>query len=68
MEDKIPLTSAEKKRRFRNKMKDNGYCEIGVWIDPKHKKTVRDFVETLSKPASKTNPNQGSLFKDSPQD
>lgn len=63
-ERKAPLTSAEKKRRFREKMKKKGLREIGVWIDPKYATVLREFGATLPRPTPKENPNQGKLFED----
>lgn len=61
--DSQPLSSAEKKRRYRKKMRDQGYREIGVWIDPIHADEVREFAASLSKPASPENPDQMTIFE-----
>lgn len=57
-----PLTSAEKKRRYRQKMKEAGYKEIGCWIDPRHSKTLREFAATLPKPQQEPNSSQTNIF------
>lgn len=59
--DGQPLSSAEKKRRYRKKMRDAGYREIGVWIDPKHADEVRRFADSLPKPPSPENPDQATI-------
>lgn len=62
-EDGQPLSSAEKKRRFREKMRAAGYREIGVWVDPKYADKVREFADSLPKPKSKDNPAQHTIFE-----
>lgn len=62
-EDRQPLTSTEKKRRYRAKMKAAGYKEIGCWICPTQADKLRTYARSLPKPVVETaNPDQTSIF------
>lgn len=62
MTQETKLTSAEKKARYRKKMRAEGYKSIEVWVAPNEVETVRKFVDRLPKPSKPSVEGQQSLF------
>lgn len=62
MTQKTVLTAAEKKARYRKKMRAEGYKEISVWVAPEQAETVREFVDSLPKPSKPDAEGQTSLL------
>lgn len=56
------LTSAEKKARYRKKMRLDGYTEVSVWVAPGQVEAVRNFADSLPKPSKPSAKGQGSLL------
>jgi hypothetical protein len=63
MADKTVLTAAQKKARYRKKMRAAGFKEISVWVAPEQAETVRQFAETLPKPSKPDAEGQANLFE-----
>lgn len=57
------LSAAEKKARYRKKMREAGLKEISVWVAPDQAETVREFADSLPKPSKPAAEGQGSLFE-----
>lgn len=62
MTDKATLTAAQKKARYRKKMRAAGFKEISVWVAPEQAETVREFADSLPKPLKPAAEGQGSIF------
>lgn len=63
MTQKTVLTAAEKKARYRKKMRAAGYKEISVWVAPEQAETVREFADTLPKPSTPDAEGQTNIFE-----
>lgn len=56
------LSAAEKKARYRKKMRADGYTEISLWVAPNQVETVRTFADGLPKPSKPDAEGQQNLF------
>lgn len=59
-----PTTSTERVRRYRNRIRKEGWTVVEVRVPADQVDALRAFAKTLGKPKPKVNKNQMTLFPD----
>lgn len=59
-----PATSTERVRRYRNRIRNEGWTVVEVRVPADEVDTLRAFAKTLGKPKPKSNKDQLALFPD----
>jgi hypothetical protein len=57
-----PLSSTERVRRYRDKIRKQGWTVVEVRVPAERVDDLRAYAKTLGKPKPKTNKNQMTLF------